>query len=60
MEKSQRFRARARAVFWVCVGLCSAVAHADVVTTVDGARLTGSINKITPKIVELKTDYEAR
>jgi len=57
MDRSQRLRARARAVFWVCVGLGSAVAHADVVTTTDGARLTGTINKITPKIVELKTDY---
>ncbi len=35
----------------------SALAHADVVTTIDGARLTGTINKITPKIVELKTTY---
>jgi len=53
MDRSQRLRARARAVFWVCVGLGSAVAHADVVTTTDGARLTGTINKITPKIVDM-------
>ncbi|MCX7064310.1 MAG: DUF481 domain-containing protein [Proteobacteria bacterium] len=32
-------------------------AHADVVTTIDGARLIGTINKITPKIIELKTTY---
>jgi putative salt-induced outer membrane protein YdiY len=32
-------------------------AYADVVTTVDGARLTGTINKITPKTVDLKTTY---
>src|SRR4029434_4815977 len=57
MDKSQCHRARVRAAFWLCVGLCSAAAHADVVNTVDGARLTGSIIKITPKIVELKTSY---
>ena len=34
-----------------------AFAHADVVTTLDGARLTGSIQKVTPKVVELKTTY---
>jgi len=32
-------------------------AYADVVTTIDGARLTGTVNKITPKTVELKTTY---
>ena len=58
MDKSQYFRVRARAAFWLCVGLCAAVsAHADVVTTADGARLTGTIQKITPKAVELKTSY---
>ena len=57
MDQSQCLRARVKAAFWLCVGLCSAAAHADVVTTVDGARLTGTINKITPKVVELKTSY---
>jgi hypothetical protein len=56
MEGSQHLRACARAAFWVGIGLCSA-AHADIVTTVDGARLTGSIVKITPKAVELTTTY---
>jgi hypothetical protein len=34
-------------------------AHADIVTTLDGARLVGTINKITPKTVELKTAMQA-
>jgi putative salt-induced outer membrane protein YdiY len=36
--------------------LCN-YARADVVTTIDGARLTGTINKVTPKVIELKTTY---
>ena len=37
--------------------LLSAFARADVVTTLDGAQLTGTILKITPKTIELKTTY---
>ncbi len=36
--------------------LC-AYARADVVTTSDGARLIGTINKVTPTVIELKTEY---
>ncbi len=60
METSQLLstsvRASIRAALWASAGLCSA-AYADVVTTVDGARLTGTINKVTPKEIELKTAY---
>jgi len=34
-----------------------AIAQADVVTTADGARLVGTVQKMTPKLVELKTSY---
>ena len=63
MEASQllstSLRASVRAVLWASAGLCSA-AYADVVTTVDGARLTGTIEKVTPKEIELKTAYAGK
>lgn len=60
MHTSIRSRSAARAAAWICIAsgaLASAIATADVVTTTDGARLTGTINKITPKQIELKTAY---
>jgi hypothetical protein len=49
---------RITAAFAVCLLLSvTSAAHADVITTLDGARLVGTIEKITPKEVELKTAY---
>src|SRR3954465_710488 len=41
------------------VTMCMANGHAwaDSVNTLDGAHLTGTIDKITPKTLELKTAY---
>jgi putative salt-induced outer membrane protein YdiY len=36
---------------------CTSAARADVVTTTDGSRLVGTVQKITPAQVELKTSY---
>jgi putative salt-induced outer membrane protein YdiY len=60
MHSSIRRRSVAREAAWICIvsgALASAFATADVVTTTDGARLTGTINKITPKQIELKTTW---
>jgi len=51
-----RLAASAAALALVAI-VASATALADVVTTSDGARLTGTIQKITPKTIELKTTY---
>src|SRR4030095_6965813 len=49
---------RITAALAVCLQLSVTCAvHADIITTLDGARLVGTINKITPKNVELKTAY---
>ena len=56
-QKCRGFAAR----MTVCALIMSgAAAHADVVTTIDGARLTGTIEKITPKAIELKTAYAGK
>ncbi len=44
------------ASFALALVLCEYVS-ADVVTTNDGARLIGSITKVTPTAIELKTSY---
>jgi Protein of unknown function, DUF481 len=41
----------------LCMLFTCAVARADVVTTTDGARLVGTVQKMTPKLIELKTGY---
>ena len=52
------YNRRIAASISVLVGaMLTVIAHADVVTTIDGARLTGTITKITPKAIELKTNY---
>jgi putative salt-induced outer membrane protein YdiY len=41
----------------IAVALLGTAAHADVITTADGARLVGKVNKITAQNVELATTY---
>lgn len=47
----------AASIAGLVAALLAVFAHADVVRTIDGARLTGTINKITPKAIVLKTSY---
>ena len=46
----------ARVAVMICFAASAAV-HADTVNTVDGARLVGTIDKVTPKEITLKTKY---
>ena len=51
---------RARAAASIAAGMCFAAiasVRADTVNTVDGARLVGTIDKVTPKEITLKTQY---
>jgi putative salt-induced outer membrane protein YdiY len=56
MIDSKNHRIHARLAACICL-LAGLTAQADVVTTLDGAHLTGTIQKITPKAIELKTTY---
>ena len=50
----------ARCAAWIAAWLCFASVasvRADTVNTVDGARLVGTIDKVTPKEITLKTKY---
>ena len=51
-------RSRAASIISLVVFVaCAANASADVITTIDGARLVGSVQKITPEAIEFKTSY---
>src|SRR5262245_21121497 len=52
----RQVRMTARIAAMVCIAMNAAV-HADTVNTVDGARLVGTIDKVTPKEITLKTSY---
>ena len=43
----------------VCIAIASG-AYADTVNTLDGARLVGTIDKVTPKEIALKTTYAGK
>src|SRR5215468_4232082 len=51
---------QARSAAWIAAWVCfvsTASVRADTVNTIDGARLVGSIDKVTPKEITLKTKY---
>ncbi len=52
-----RTSGRAASICIILGTFAATAVNADVVTTTDGARLTGTIEKVTPKEVELKTSY---
>jgi hypothetical protein len=49
---------RTAASFIAVISLyCTVSTHADVVTTKDGARLVGTVKKVTPSVIEIDTKY---